>query len=487
MKINLKIKTVVGLVGLLLLVVVSSYIWIMVNAHRKAFEKSAKNVCTPYVAATSDMIAWGQEDDFGEDHFEKLQTVGEIILIRLTKGDKELYQYRKSGMDESPHLTFHFPVGEGEALADLEIHYDTAALRAENRLSMMLGGLIVLFILLIVIGTQISIVAPLVALAQANKKVGDGDLSVSVPPASMGFKEVHFVTESFNTSVDNLKEARRQLEERALELEKLNENLEQAKKAEEEKNRQLATLNDNLTESQEKLQEFVVKLRNSNDALQSFAYSASHDLQNPLNYVIIFSKKLVDQLESEAHLDLAQKIVRHSSYMRELINGILAFSRVTTEGKEFSKVSVKSVLTEITLPCLESMIEEKSAEVVVDLEDEMVVRADKAQLARVFENLLSNAMKYTAEGTTPHIRIFMEKGTLLIKDNGIGFKMSKADAIFKLFKRLHGKKSQYKGTGVGLAICKRIMQRHGADITVVDSEPGKGSTFAIIFPEVNHE
>jgi signal transduction histidine kinase len=177
-----------------------------------------------------------------------------------------------------------------------------------------------------------------------------------------------------------------------------------------------------------------------------------------------------------------------------LISDLLAFSRVSTRGKEFADVDLNSALASV-LDDLEIAIDEKSATINTDTMP--TIRGDKSQLEQVFLNLLSNALKFQADGVTPHIDVLFDVPSeselqditqsdeytwskISIKDNGIGFEQSFAEKIFAPFQRLHGR-SEYKGTGIGLAVVRRIIERHNGQISA-HSSPGEGATFTILIP-----
>lgn len=251
------------------------------------------------------------------------------------------------------------------------------------------------------------------------------------------------------------------------ELKKLNSDLE---KKVEERTYQLSTANK--------------ELELSNRELQDFAYVASHDLQEPLRKIAAFSNLLLtahsDELsdDSQKYLGIIQKAARR---MSTLLNDLLTFSRVTTKAQPFEEVN----LTELARQAIDDLqvrIEQAHAEVV--LKDLGFIEGDKLQIGLLFLNLISNAIKYQPEGNTPKIKIYSKavKGfnTIYVKDNGIGFDEKYLDKIFTIFQRLHGKDA-YEGTGVGLAICKKIVDRHGGIITAKSSE-GAGSTFVVKLP-----
>ncbi|MFH1936369.1 MAG: ATP-binding protein, partial [Bacteroidota bacterium] len=232
------------------------------------------------------------------------------------------------------------------------------------------------------------------------------------------------------------------------------------------------------TVAENSLAEKVVELERSNKELEQFAYVASHDLQEPLrmvsSYTQLLERRYKEQLDDDAR-DFINFTVDGANRMQQLINDLLDYSRVTTRGKPFQNLGLSDVLGK-ALVNLEQTINETGALIVYD--HLTIVEGDENQLIRLFQNLIENAIKFTADAP-PRISIAAKtegkRVTVSIQDNGIGINEIYADRIFTIFQRLH-KKEQYPGTGIGLAICKRIVERHGGTIWV-DSELGKGSTF----------
>lgn len=234
---------------------------------------------------------------------------------------------------------------------------------------------------------------------------------------------------------------------------------------------------------EDELRKALEDLRRSNQDLEQFAYVASHDLQEPLRMVSSFTqlleKKYKDQLDDEGR-EFIKFAVDGANRMRRLINDLLAYSRVRTRGKEMEPTDSHSALGE-ALANLSSMVQESGA--IITNDDLPVVKADKSQLIQLFQNLISNAIKFRSEDV-PHIHISAEKQDnewlFSVKDNGIGIEPQYYDKIFEIFKRLQ-RDEKYPGTGIGLAICKRIVERHNGRIWV-ESEPGKGSVFYFTIP-----
>jgi PAS domain S-box-containing protein len=228
----------------------------------------------------------------------------------------------------------------------------------------------------------------------------------------------------------------------------------------------------------EELEVKARELTRSNEELQQFAYVASHDLQEPLrmisSYTQLLARRYGEHLDGDAKEFMAY-IVDGAARMKQLIEDLLAYSRVGTRGRDFQKIDSNASLSR-ALANLRTAIESSGAQVTHDRLPEVV--ADGAQLSQIFQNLIGNAIKFRAD-EPPRIHVGAETRdqvwVFTVKDNGIGLDTQYADRIFMMFQRLHNK-AEYPGTGIGLAIVKKIVERHGGRIWV-ESEPGKGATF----------
>jgi signal transduction histidine kinase/CHASE3 domain sensor protein len=225
------------------------------------------------------------------------------------------------------------------------------------------------------------------------------------------------------------------------------------------------------------------ELKRSNAELEQFAYVASHDLQEPLRMVASYMQLLAERYQGQLDAKADKYIgyaVDGARRMQALINDLLALSRVNSRGGEFTSTDCESVIGRV-LHDLDASIRASNA--LVECEGLPTVQADERQLAQLFQNLLGNALKFRA-AEAPRVRLQAEQQQGLwlfsVRDNGIGIDPQHADKIFILFQRLHSRQ-QYDGTGIGLAICKKIVERHGGQIWV-ESEPGKGSTFKFTLP-----
>lgn len=223
----------------------------------------------------------------------------------------------------------------------------------------------------------------------------------------------------------------------------------------------------------------VEELNRSNGELGQFAYIASHDLQEPLrmvaSYTQLLARRYKGKLDSDAD-DFIAFAVDGASRMQRLIQDLLTYSRVETNGNVLRQISSAAAF-EQALVNLRGAIEESGAQVTHD--SLPVVMADEMQLVQLFQNLVGNAIKYQRPGTPRiHISATMNdaaKWNFAVQDNGLGIDQQYFEKIFGMFQRLH-KREEFAGTGIGLAICKRIVERHGGNISV-ESQPGQGSTF----------
>ncbi|OEC85175.1 MULTISPECIES: PAS domain S-box protein [Methanobacterium] len=232
-------------------------------------------------------------------------------------------------------------------------------------------------------------------------------------------------------------------------------------------------------EYRDQLEETVKELERSNYELQSFAYITSHDLQEPLRTIASFAQLIERRYKGKLDPDADEFIdfmVDGASRMKKMIQGLLDYSRVGTRGHEFREFKAETALS-YALNNLGTAISEVNAEITSD--PLPVVLADEDQIIRVFQNLIGNAIKFRREGVTPKIHVSVKRKhneyVFSVSDNGIGLEEQYSDKIFEVFKRLHAI-GEYQGAGIGLAIVKRIIDRHGGRIWV-KSELGKGSTF----------
>ncbi|MDQ7787392.1 MAG: ATP-binding protein, partial [Thermodesulfovibrionales bacterium] len=237
-------------------------------------------------------------------------------------------------------------------------------------------------------------------------------------------------------------------------------------------------------EAEEVLKQLADELKRSNTDLKQFAYAAAHDLQEPLIGIAGFGKLLSKQYQGkhDAKVDELITFINDGvKRMQNLIKDLLEYSRVGTGRTKFKPIDSSMPLA-LALANLQRSIEENGA--VVTYDTLPTVFADSSQLGMLFQNLIGNAIKFRTKAP-PNVHLSVEKKgnewIFSVSDNGLGIDPSKAESIFVVFKRLHSKE-EYPGTGIGLAICKKIVERHSGRIWV-ESKPGQGSTLFFTLPE----
>lgn len=331
-----------------------------------------------------------------------------------------------------------------------------------------LSKLIVLFIivtLLFTIGIAVifakSITEPIRSLKKGVELIGTGN-QLDYRVGTNANDEIGQLSRAFDEMAENLKKVTASRDE-------LNREVAQRKRIE------------------ESLRKLTAEFARSNKELEQFAYVASHDLQEPLRMVASFTDLLARRYKGKLGKD-ADEFISYAQdgagRMQNMIHDLLMFSRVGTHGRDFNSVNAEGSLKK-ALSNLEKPIEESNADISWD--PLPCVMADETQFIQLLQNLISNAIKYRSD-MPPKIHIGAEKvqngqRRFFVKDNGIGISPEHKERIFVIFQRLHSL-STYPGTGIGLAICKKIVERHGGSIWV-ESEPGKGSTFYFTFPEAN--
>jgi PAS domain S-box-containing protein len=233
------------------------------------------------------------------------------------------------------------------------------------------------------------------------------------------------------------------------------------------------------------LQRYAERLERSNQELEQFAFIASHDLQEPLRKIEMFSKTLlessVEKLDDQER-DFLKRMDQASGRMRAMITDLLGLSRVTTQGRPFIEVDLKKSAAR-ALSDLDERLKKTGGR--VDICDLPTIAADPIQMEQLFQNLISNALKFHKPGIPPTIKISSQyllptSVQIMVEDNGIGFDSSQVETAFQPFRRLVGR-SKYEGSGIGLAICRKIVERHGGAITA-QSNPGEGSVFIFTLP-----
>ncbi len=243
-----------------------------------------------------------------------------------------------------------------------------------------------------------------------------------------------------------------------------------------------------LRASRDQLRRFAAQLEKSNRELQDFAFVASHDLQEPLRKIVLFGDRMREKcgeiLTAEAR-DYLERMQKAASRMQTLISDLLAFSRLTTKASPFIPVNLAAVLRDV-LEDLEGRIEQVHGR--VESGDLPVIEADGLQMRQLFQNLIGNALKFRRPEIPPVVAVNARPRTLdgvefwelTVSDNGIGFDEMYLDRIFNVFQRLHSQ-DEFEGTGIGLAIVRKIALHHGGQVTA-RSQPGRGATFIVTLP-----
>ncbi|MFU8867908.1 sensor histidine kinase [Natronococcus sp.] len=265
---------------------------------------------------------------------------------------------------------------------------------------------------------------------------------------------------------------------REREIERRNDALERVQTRLEERN-------DELRETQRELEAIVGELETSNERLEQFASAASHDLQEPLrmisSYLRLLEERYGDDLDGDAE-EFVAFAVDGADRLQVMVDDLLAYSRVETRGDPLEPVELDAVL-EDALTDLGVRIEETDAEITV--EELPRVAGDRSQLRQLFQNLLSNSLEYSGD-EPPRVHVSAERvgsrWEIRVRDEGIGIDSEDQERIFEAFDRLHTQED-HEGTGIGLALCQRIAERHDGTLEV-DSEPGEGATFSVVLPPV---
>lgn len=315
------------------------------------------------------------------------------------------------------------------------------------------------------------VLQPIIKISKATEKIGKGNITYKIPCESND-DELGQLAISFNKMTSDLLQ-------RTTSIENLNMEIAERKKAEEK----IQNLNNELADA-------INKLEEANGELKNFACIASHDLREPLRKITMFGTLLKKSLENKLTSDDSENLhfmLDGAQRMNKMIEELLAYSRVSSKTQSTQIVDLNEIVEQLQQIELSVVLQEKQATIEIP-QSLPLVEADPVQIRQLMQNLIGNGIKYQKKDNKPHIIItskFAADGMarIEISDNGIGIKPEYHGAIFVMFKRLHSR-SEYEGTGIGLAICKKIAERQGGKIGV-ESEPDKGSTFWFTIPMAN--
>lgn len=325
------------------------------------------------------------------------------------------------------------------------------------------------------------ICSPILELAGVARTIS-GARDYSMRGARRGNDEIGSLVDAFNGMLD-------EIQKRENDLRGLNESLEARVR---ERTLGLEKEVRVRQQAEEKLTIYTAQLERSNRELQDFAYVASHDLQEPLRKIQAFGDRLTSTCEhdlGDRGQDYVTRMQNAARRMSVLISGLLSFSRVSTRGDSLKMVDLNHIVREV-LGDLEVKLTETRAD--IRFGHLPVIEADPLQMRQLFQNLIGNSLKYCRVEVPPVVSIqaSQREGSvagrpvavteLVFEDNGIGFEQKYAERIFGIFQRLHGR-GEYEGVGMGLAICRRIVERHNGTIAAV-GRPGAGSVFTIVLP-----
>lgn len=367
-----------------------------------------------------------------------------------------LYAFARLGRaEEAPaSIAVGIPVAQAHAAANTALRRNLAALGVATLLALAAAWF----------GGDFFILRRLRRLVATTERLTHGDLSARTGEPR-GDGELHQLARAFDQMAESLQQRVAERERAEANLKLLNEDLEQ------------------------RVAQRTLELKRSNEDLEQFAYVASHDLQEPLrmvtNYLQLLQNRYKDKLDSKAQ-DFIQIAVDGGVRMYQLIGDLLTYSRVGTAPKLLTPTSLNDVLKNALLN-LKMAVEESGAKITAD--SLPTVPADPVQLTQLFQNLIANALKFRAE-RPPEIHVSATRKhkpgerpvwEISVKDNGIGIPAKDFERIFLIFQRLHTRE-KYPGTGIGLALCKKIVERHGGRIWV-ESEPDRGATFYFTLPE----
>ena len=367
-----------------------------------------------------------------------------------------------------------------------------------------------------------SVIRPIVKLHHGTEEITKGNLDFKV--GTKAEDEIGQLSRDFDSMTAELKKSRAELEEHSRGLEekveeRTNELADKVKESEEQANATLNLLEDvngarnELEASRQAILNMVhdletgkreaenakemlaaanVKLERSNKELLDFAYIASHDLREPMRKISAFGQLLQESLKGKLDEDEEENfafMIDGATRMQQMIDALLSYSRVTTLAKPAKRMDLNKVIGDLKSVELAVLLEETGGTIHVP-EPLPAVPADPSQVHQLLQNLIGNGLKFHREGIAPEITVRSRRvnGNMVqveVEDNGIGIEEANYEKIFGMFQRLHSRED-YGGTGIGLAVCKKIVERHGGSIGV-KSTPGKGSTFWFTMPTITND
>jgi len=373
---------------------------------------------------------------------QKVDTFPVRRCIESNKEEKGMWEGYQGGSVVGASMCINIDDSRWTLISEQNASEAFAPINHLRNVSVIIAVIIVFFLFWVIIGLAKSISHPIVKLTEVSHKIANGDLTQQVQVTSND--EIGQLGRSFNAMVKDLEQFRNHLEKRTDEL------------------------------------------KRSNKELEHFAFIASHDLQEPLRKVIAFGELLENDYQEVLQgdgLDYLNRMKTAAFRMKILIEGLLQYSRISTKLNPFEDINLDDMIQEI-LSDLEICIQENNAK--FDIGKLPALNADKLQIRQLLQNFIGNSLKYRKIDQDPKIAIsgsVLKDGSVEIevKDNGIGFDEKYTEKVFTLFQRLHAR-NEYEGTGIGLAICKRIVERHQGEIEAKSIE-GVGSVFTVRLPQ----
>jgi len=397
---------------------------------------------------------------FKNDKFTELSTANRegILYDPFMDNEKDLYVhvYQQGYLDfEGNNWSLAACVPEKIALAPVY--------RLRKKLASILAGALVIVVIISLFFSR-TLSRPIIELRDAAAEMGQGRLDQRIAVASKD--EIGQLAISFNTMAKTLSESMDSLQREIMVRERAE---------------------DNLADLNQELRQTVDKLSFSNRELQDFVYVASHDLREPLRKISSFGGLLKESLlegmaeDDQENLDF---MIDGANRMTQMIEALLLYSRTNTKEMQFETIDLNETIQQLEQLELGTLIEETQA--IIEVPQCLPqVKADAVQIRQLLQNLLANSIKYRRAGTAPHIVISAQSTEgdtvrINVQDNGIGIKEALHESVFKMFKRVHSRQ-QYEGAGIGLAVCRKIVDRHAGRIGV-ESREGQGSVFWFTLP-----